>query len=89
MLGKVVGVVGIGAAAYLLRTRAAREQYARLVTKSRALPVPGRRPAGTVPALVDRRPQALETAATAPALLPDATPAEIAWAVQTEQVRPH
>jgi hypothetical protein len=86
MLGKVIVVAGAGAA-YLLRTRAGREQYARLRESARALPRPGRQ-AGTAPVLVDRRPQALENRTTAPVLLPDATPVEIARAVSEEQSPP-
>ena len=90
MLGKVVAVAAVGGVALLLRSRPGQEAYARLVTRSRTMPVPGRRPAGTVPQLVDRRPQsALEDGAGAvPALLPDATAGEVALAVSTEQVRP-
>jgi hypothetical protein len=90
MLGKVVAVAAAGAAALLLRSRPGQEAYARLVTRSRALPVPGRRPGGTVPKLVDRRPQSAldDGAGSAPALLPDATAGEVAVAVSTEQVRP-
>jgi hypothetical protein len=86
MLGKVIVVAGAGAA-YLLRTRAGREQYARLREAARALPVPGRRAPGTAPVLVDRRPQAIENRTAAPVLLPDAAPVEIARAVSEEQSR--
>ena len=85
MLGKVIVVAGAGAA-YLLRTRAGREQYARLRASARALP--RRQAAGTAPVLVDRRPQALENRTAAPVLLPDATPVEIARAVSQEQAHP-
>ena len=85
MLGKVIVVAGAGAA-YLLSTRAGQEQYARLRARSRTLAA-GRRE-GTAQTLVDRRPQALESRpATAPLLLPDATPTEIARAVLAEQPR--
>ncbi len=84
MLGKVVVVAGAGAA-LLLRTRAGQEQYARLLSGLRARSVRG----AAAPPLVDRRPQALESRpSTAPVLLPDATPAEIARAVLAEQPRP-
>jgi hypothetical protein len=84
MLGKVVVVAGAGAAV-LLRTRAGQEQYARLLSRLRARSAG----AGATPTLVDRRPQALESRpSTAPVLLPDATPAEIARAVLAEQPRP-
>lgn len=82
MLGKVVLIAGAGAAAWLLRTRSVREAYERVAPQAG---LPGRRRSETVPALVDRRPQALEGTRTAPALLPDATPAEVALAVSTEQ----
>lgn len=86
MLGKVIVVAGAGAA-YLLRTRAGQQQYARLLARTRSLAT-GRGAAGAPP-LVDRRPQALESgASTAPLLLPDATPTEIARAVLSEQPRP-
>ncbi len=89
MLGKVVVVVGAGAA-LLLGSRRAQEQVARLTARGRALPVPGRRSSGTAPALVDRRPQAAlgDGAGHVPALLPDATAGEVALAVTTDQVRP-
>lgn len=84
MLGKVVVVAGAGAA-FLLRTRAGQEQYARLLSRLRARSVSGQ----AAPTLVDRRPQALENRpSAAPVLLPDATPAEIARAVLAEQPRP-
>lgn len=83
MLGKVIVVVGAGAA-YLLRTRTGQEQYARLVARTRSLSSGGR--VGSGPSLVDRRPQALESRpSAAPLLLPDATPTEIARAVLSEQ----
>ena len=83
MLGKVVVVAGAGAAV-LLRTRAGQEQYARLLSRLRSRSVG----AQATPPLVDRRPQALERRpSTAPVLLPDATPAEIARAVLAEQPR--
>jgi hypothetical protein len=83
MLGKVVVVAGAGAAV-LLRSRAGQEQYARLRSRLRA-----RSAGGSASTLVDRRPQALESrAASAPVLLPDASPAEIARAVLAEQPRP-
>lgn len=86
MLGKVVVVAG-AAAAYLLSTRAGQEQYARLLARSRTASA-GRR-GDTGQTLVDRRPQALESRpAGAPQLLPDATPAEIARSVLSEQPRP-
>ncbi len=56
MLGKVIVVVGAGAA-YLLRTRTGQQQYARLVARTRSLSA-GRR-VESAPPLVDRRPQAL------------------------------
>lgn len=89
MLGKVVVVVGAGAA-LLLGSRRAQEQYARLAARSRTLPVPGRRSVVGTPAFVDRRPQAAleDGAGYVPALLPDATAGEVAFAVTTEQVRP-
>ena len=87
MLGKVIVVAGGAGAALLLRTRAAREQYARLRESARAVPL-ARRQTGTAPVLVDRRPQALENSTAAPLLLPDATPVEIARAVSEEQSRP-
>jgi hypothetical protein len=87
MLGKVVVVAGAGVA-YLLSTRAGQEQYARLLAKSRTL-VGGGQAHSAVPTLVDRRPQALESRpSTAPVLLPDATPTEIARAVLAEQPKP-
>ena len=83
MLGKVVVIAGVGAAAWLLRTRTAQEVYARLAPQAA---LPGGRRQESVPALVDRRPQALEEGSrSAPALLPDATAAEVALAVTTEQ----
>lgn len=85
MLGKVIVVAGAGAA-YLLRTRVGREQYDRLRASARRLP--GRQASGTAPVLVDRRPQAIENRTTAPVLLPDATPVEIARAVSQEQIHP-
>ena len=87
MLGKVIVVAAGAGAALLLKTRAGREQYARLRESARGLPLPGRQ-AGTAPVLVDRRPQALENRTAAPVLLPDATPVEIARAVSEEQPRP-
>ena len=86
MLGKVVVVAGAGAA-YLLRTRAGREQFARLRERVRSASASARREQGT-PTLVDRRPQALENRpSAAPLLLPDATPTEVARAVLAEQPR--
>jgi hypothetical protein len=83
MLGKLVVVAGAGAAV-LLRTRAGQEQVARLRSVLRARAADGQ----ATPPLVDRRPQALESRpSTAPVLLPDATPAEIARAVLEEQPR--
>lgn len=87
MLGKVVVIAGAGAAAWLLRTQAG-QAYARLAPQA-GLRGPGRRGAETVPALVDRRPQALEDGSrTAPTLLPDPTPAEVAMAVSSEHPHP-
>ena len=86
MLGKVIVVAGAGAA-YLLRTRTGQQQYARLVARTRSQSAGGR--TGATPVLVDRRPQALESRPdTAPLLLPDATPTEIARAVLSEHPRP-
>ena len=83
MLGKLVVVAGAGAAV-LLGTRAGQEQLARLQSVLRARSAEGQ----ATPPLVDRRPQALEhRPSTAPVLLPDATPAEIARAVLAEQPR--
>ena len=85
MLGKVVVVVGAGAA-LLLGSRRGKEQVARLTARSRA----GYGRGSTTPALVDRRPQAAleDGAGHVPALLPDATAGEVALAVTTDQVRP-
>ena len=85
MLGKVVVVAGAGAA-YLLRTRAGQQQYARLVQRVRSLQGGGTGASTTV--VADRRPQAaLEHRPAAPVLLPDATPVEVARAVLADQPR--
>ena len=83
MLGKVVVVAGAGAA-YLLRTRAGKQQVARVLDRVRLLQGSG---ADATP-VADRRPQAaLEHRTTPPVLLPDATPVEVARAVLAEQPR--
>ena len=83
MLGKVVVVAGAGAA-YLLRTRSGQEQLARVLERVRTLQGGA---AGTT-TVADRRPQAaLEHRPGPPALLPDATPVEVARAVLAEQPR--
>ena len=84
MLGKVVVVAGAGAA-YLLRTRSGQQQVARVLDRVRSLQGEGY---GATP-VADRRPQAeLEHRPAAPVLLPDATPAEVARAVLSDQQRP-
>jgi hypothetical protein len=83
MLGKVVVVAGAGAA-YLLRTRAGKEQVARVLDRVRSLQGSG----ADVTPVADRRPQAaLEHRPAPPVLLPDATPVEVARAVLAEQPR--
>jgi hypothetical protein len=82
MLGKVVVVAGAGAA-YLLRTRAGQQQYARLRERVRSL-----RGGTSATTVTDRRAQAaLEHRPAPPVLLPDATPVEVARAVLAEPPR--
>ena len=83
MLGKVVVVAGAGAG-FLLRTRAGQQQVARVLERVRT----SSRSGGGVTPVADRRPQAaIEHRPQAPALLPDATPVEVARAVLAEQPR--